>query len=271
MAALFCYICSLLSKPRVKPQCIRQLSKYKLRLPATPHLVLSSEDIKDCAIFIIGDVHGCLDELEELLQAAKMEVNGKNILPIFVGDLANKGPHNSATIRKIRGLHDYAVRGNHDEAVLKQCLNRQEDPDYVVPNKFKWITELEADDIEYLRELPYTISIPSKKALIVHAGIVPGVPLDEQKLTNFINMRNLDIEDGKYVACIRTFRGEAWASLWPGPDHVYFGHDAMRKLQQYHNATGLDTGCLYGDSLSGILIDSKKIIQVKARKTYRQP
>jgi predicted phosphodiesterase len=75
-----------------------------------------SEDIKDCAIFIIGDVHGCLDELEELLQAAKMEVNGKNILPIFVGDLANKGPHNSATIRKIRGLHAYAVRGNHDEA-----------------------------------------------------------------------------------------------------------------------------------------------------------
>jgi hypothetical protein len=62
--------------------------------------------------------------------------------------------------------------------------------------------------------MPYTISIPSKKALIVHAGIVPGVPLDEQKLTNFINMRNLDIEDGKYVACIRTFRGEAWASLW---------------------------------------------------------
>jgi serine/threonine protein phosphatase 1 len=77
------------------------LSKYKLPLPTTPHLVLSSEDIKDCAIFIIGDVHGCLDELEELLQAAKMEVNGKNILPIFVGDLANKGPHNSATIRKI--------------------------------------------------------------------------------------------------------------------------------------------------------------------------
>jgi hypothetical protein len=90
------------------------------------------------------------------------------------------------------------------------CLNRQEDPDYVVPNKFKWITELEADDIEYLRELPYTISIPSKKALIVHAGIVPGVPLDEQKLTNFITMRNLDIEDGNYVACELTFRGDAW-------------------------------------------------------------
>jgi diadenosine tetraphosphatase ApaH/serine/threonine PP2A family protein phosphatase len=168
-------------------------------------------------------------------------------------------------------LHAYAVRGNHDEAVVKQCLNRQEDPDYVVSNKFKWITELEADDIEYLRELPYTISIPSKKALIVHAGIVPGVPLDEQKLTNLINMRNLDIEDGKYVACERTFRGEAWASLWPGPDHVYFGHNASRRLQQCHNATGLDTGCLYGDSLSGILIDSKKIIQVKAKKTYRQP
>jgi hypothetical protein len=45
----------------------------------------------------------------------------------------------------------------------------------------------------------------------------------------------------------------------------------MRKLQQYHNATGLDTGCLYGYSLSGILIDSKKIIQAKAKKTYRQP
>jgi hypothetical protein len=46
--------------PRVKPQWIGQLRKYKLPLPTTPHLVLSSEDIKDCAIFIIGDVHGCL-------------------------------------------------------------------------------------------------------------------------------------------------------------------------------------------------------------------
>lgn len=273
MAATLCYIYYLLSKPRSRPPYIRQQSKYKVRLPGIPHLVLTTDDIKAREIFVIGDVHGCLVELEELLKFAMIEAKDKTILPIFVGDLANKGPHSAATIKKIRQMDAYAVRGNHDEAVIKQCLNRLEDPDYILPDKYQWITEMDADDIDFLIELPYTISIPSKSALIVHGGIIPGIPLEEQKLTDFIIMRNLyrENEDGKLKSSELSFKGKAWASFWPGPEHVYFGHDAKRRLQQYPNATGLDTGCLYGGFLSGVFLNNNKIIQVKSKKAYVVP
>ena len=180
-------------------------------------------------------------------------------------------PGYAETVREIRTMDSYAVRGNHDEAVVKQHLNKRHDPDYVLPERYKWVKELDQQDIEYLQELPYTIHIPSKKIIIVHAGIVPGIPIDEQDFTDFITMRNLYKEDSKFVASESRLKGDPWASIWPGPEHVYFGHDAVRKLQQYEFATGLDTGCLYGFKLTGIFIDSNKIIQVNAKQVYREP
>ncbi|CAG2199685.1 unnamed protein product [Mytilus edulis] len=270
-ALLYCIYSSLFNKI-TETTSNKRSSKNNIKLPKTPHLVLTAEDIKDREIFIIGDVHGCLDELNELLHLAKSKLKGKQLLPIFVGDLANKGPHNVSTIRRIRvELNGYAVRGNHDEAVLKQCLSRQERADYIVPDKYKWTTELVADDIRFIQELPYTIHIPSKNSVIVHGGLVPGTPLEEQDYTNFITMRSLFKDGETLTASANRLIGKPWASMWEGPEHVYFGHDAARKLQQYSYATGLDSGCLYGNWLTGIFLDSQRMIHVKAKKVYVTP
>ncbi|XP_076106303.1 bis(5'-nucleosyl)-tetraphosphatase PrpE [asymmetrical]-like [Mytilus galloprovincialis] len=271
MTSLLIIITSLL-RTRKPISTVRRFTKYKLPLPKSLHLTLENSFIQGRDIFIIGDVHGCLDELEELLELAKLEIKEKKMLPIFVGDLANKGPRNLMTIRKVRQMDALAVRGNHEEAIIQHYLNLQNDLNYVIPEVFKWITELNTDDITYLLELPYTISIPWRNILIVHAGLVPGIPIHQQNLDNFIHIRNLyQDNDGNLLASELPFQGEAWASLWSGPEHVYFGHDASRKLQQHPYATGLDTGCLYGNMLSGIFINSKKMLQVKAKKVYSEP
>lgn len=247
-------------------------SKYKLPYPETPHLVLNEDAIRGRKVLIVGDVHGCLHEMEELLQEAKSKFPDQEILPIFVGDLLSKGPFPVETLKKLQKIEHYAVRGNHDEAILRQVLSLKKEELYQLPPKYSWVPNL-SDDIGYLRELPYTISIPSLSVIIVHAGLVPGIPLTEQELTNMIIMRNLvNSPEGTLSAAELTNEGEAWASFWPGPDHVYFGHDARRKLQKHAHATGLDTGCVYGNQLTGAVVtkDSTELIQVKAKQVYKE-
>lgn len=168
------------------------------------------------------------------------------------------------------------VRGNHDEVVLREHLTWKQHPDYHLKHKNKWMKHLTNEEIDHLISLPYTISIPSLNSIIVHAGLIPGVKLEAQSLHDLINMRNL-IEDSSQKCGYRATRehhpGTAWAKMWPGPQHVYSGHDAKRKLQQCRHATGLDTGCVYGRHLTGLFIKwprKGEFVQVKPT-TCHQP
>ncbi len=222
-------------------------------------------------IFVIGDVHGCLDELKELLQKSKVNI-GQDVI-IFCGDIINKGPKSVETLRFIRSLPKcYSVRGNHEDSKLCDLRRLNFAPDIEKPNKKptpQWIKELTDDEVEFLTELPYTISIPSLNSVIVHAGLVPNVPLHEQNPWYMVRMRNITMKNGAYIPNEKTDQGVAWASVWPGPEHVYFGHDAKRKLQKHCFATGLETGCLYGGLLTGVFITrNNEMVSVQAKQEY---
>lgn len=143
-------------------------------------------------------------------------------------------------------------------------------------NKYAWVKDLTDDSFDYLRELPYTISIPSFAAVIVHAGLVPGCPLDMQQPLDMTTMRNIvEVDDGVFETTQRHNIGSGWAASWPGPQHVYFGHDARRSLQLHAYSTGLDTRCVYGGQLTGQLVERgglrKAIVSVDAKQTYSPP
>ena len=142
----------------------------------------------------------------------------------------------------------------------------------LVCSRYFWLSELSEENFAFLQQLPYTISIPSLGALVVHAGLVPGLPLERQSLVSLTHMRNIVHEDyfsGQgLVGSNQTDCGDAWASLWPGPEHVYFGHDARRGLQVWPFAIGLDSGCVYGGCLTGVFAGDDVFLVVEAKSKH---
>jgi predicted phosphodiesterase len=211
----------------------------------------------------VGDVHGCLDELQAVLRLAGVSSSDWVVL---VGDLVAKGPDSQGVLALARERGFRAVLGNHDAKVLS--LGRHEKESANDPERSEHTrvaATLTGDDWSYLEGLPLSLSLPEVAAIAVHGGLVPGVPLAEQPRKYLLNLRSITPtgEPSKRVDA-----GVPWASLWPGPEHVVFGHDAMRGLQRHPFATGLDTGCVYGGALSALVLPENRIISTPARRPY---
>lgn len=212
---------------------------------------------------VIGDVHGCREELEALVRACGVTPEDQVFL---VGDLVAKGPDSQGVVQLAREQGYLAVLGNHDAHLLQIRAG-------TVDRKPK-ATHLEAAraftgaDWAYLESLPLWRRIPGHDAIVVHGGLVPGVPLEAQAREHLLTLRSIR-PDG--TPSKKVDEGVPWASLWPGPEHVIFGHDAIRGLQQYPFATGLDTGCVYGGALTAILLPERRFVSVPARRVYSPP
>lgn len=248
--------------------------------PHTLHKRLEADFIDQFEeVLVIGDVHGCYDEMLKLIRSVNEgEYMNSKILKVFVGDLVNKGPKSKQVVDYMMAHETdcLSVRGNHDETVIKQYLMYKSDPTALL-EKNAWMKELTDPEITYLISLPYTISIPSLNVIMVHAGLVPGRDLEDTNPKHLVSMRNL-VSQSETSDSLKPTKndkeGKAWASLFSGPEHVYFGHDAKRMLQKHSHATGLDTGCVYGKMLSAVFIKGPRknsFVHVNAATVYQIP
>lgn len=131
-----------------------------------------------------------------------------------MGDLVNKGPKSAETVRFAREHGFYAVRGNHDDSALAAYYRvgryRGDGP---LPGAYKYVEQFNEADVRWLTELPYTLSIPHLKALVVHAGVVPGLPLEAQTAAHMSRIRSvLHNEVVKGLAVGGTWVG--WGGVW---------------------------------------------------------
>lgn len=245
----------------------------ELPWPNEPHAVLdlrsnsSGNDEKNQSILIIGDVHGCYDELMELVAQVEQEYSLRWI--ILVGDLVNKGPKSAKVVQHVRTHADTwrAVRGNHDNAALKASCG---DGKRRGKTKYSWVQDLTDSDICWMAELPYTLRIPKetlgdekvdRDILVVHAGLEPHVDLHQQSVEAMTTLRKVTLDESREPV--------PWASAWKGPERVVFGHDAIQGLQLYDLfATGLDSGCVYGKELTGLVLPENKLVSIKAHKEH---
>ncbi|HEY6879645.1 MAG TPA: metallophosphoesterase [Polyangiales bacterium] len=215
----------------------------------------------------VGDVHGCLSELDALLKKLKLRPEDKLC---FVGDLCAKGPDSQGVVQRVRELGAACVRGNHDEAVLRIRRAAQQGYEPVRPPKkthLKVAESLGAEDWAWLEGLPLYLELPELAVTVVHAGVVPGKPLAKQHPDDLMTMRTLRPAGN---ASPRLEDGTLWAPKYVGPPHVIFGHDAITGLQRERFATGIDTGCVYGRELTALVLPGHDLVQVRAKRTYKE-
>lgn len=222
---------------------------------------------------IIGDIHGCRDELDALLEAAG-HVEGDQV--VAVGDTVVRGPLPHATLALLRAVHAQVARGNHEDRLIRWYDSREKKRPLVLGDLTKKTARaLTHRDFAMLKALPYWLDFPAHGLRVVHAGVAPGVPIEEQDPHTLMTIRSVT-DDGEPVAK----RGEAlWGAVYLGPPHVVFGHNARPEPQLHSWATGVDTGCVYGGRLTAmVLADGQAppppearmdvLVSVPARKAY---
>jgi hypothetical protein len=210
-------------------------------------------------------VHGCLDELEALVRRCGGLAGARVLL---VGDLVAKGPDSAGVVQWARESGARAVLGNHDAHVLRLRPGAAAAARDAKPHHIAVAEALATADWKYLAALPLWLRV-GRGHLVVHAGLVPGVELEEQEREHLLNLRSITA-DGQPS---KRLDGAPWASLWRGPEHVVFGHDAVRGLQRHPHATGLDTGCVYGKALTALVLrdgddTAARLVSVPARRAY---
>jgi predicted phosphodiesterase len=211
----------------------------------------------------IGDVHGCLYELEDLLDACAYTSGDRVVL---AGDLVAKGPQSLGVLKLVREHGLLGVRGNHDNAVLRW---RDAVLAHITPERATqhWLLarQLSPEDWAVLLGLPLFQRVPEHQAVVVHGGVVPGVAIEQQEPDMLMNMRTVR-PDG--TGSRRPDDGVLWGTRWPGPELVVFGHHAMAGLQRHPRAIGLDTGCVYGGRLTAYTLPEDRLTSVPARAVY---
>jgi hypothetical protein len=219
---------------------------------------------------VIGDVHGCTGELEDLLDRVRF-VEGSDRL-VLVGDLLVRGPDVHGTLAVIRRLGGRAARGNHEEKLIGGRRRKKT----LGPDHQRVARLLSDDEWRFLEALPLWIDLPEHGLRVVHAGVVPGIPIARVPAEALLKMRTIDAR-GRWSDEPRA--GALWGTLYAASPHVVFGHYARPEPQLHAWATGLDTGCVYGGKLTALVLAEGQPVprgeavrpllkSVSARRTY---
>lgn len=237
---------------------------------------------------IIGDVHGCFEELLALLQrldfAIRFDEEQKRYVSvppgnsklIFVGDLVDRGPNSPEVLRLVMDMVDqglaYCVSGNHDDKLHRMLLGHNVQVRHGLELT---VAQLEPYDAafrtrvkDFLGTLPHHLILDEGRLIIAHAGL-------EERLhgKNSKGVRALCLygptsggKDEKGLP-IRL----DWAAEYCGKAIVVYGHTPVHEPGWRNNTINIDTGCVFGGSLTALSYPEFKLTSVEALAKYAEP
>ena len=214
---------------------------------------------------LIGDVHGCVDELQDLLALVE-QVHGPDVTFISLGDICDRGPDVHGCFDLLRSVGSHMVIGNHDEK-----LGRWHKGNAVKmgAGQLASTDSMQEEDFAFIEKAHPFVRLPHYNVIGVHGGFFPYVPPEKQNLKQIIRLRDIS---GSKMFHLGDEGGTFWADLWKGPETVIFGHAWAKQVRRFPHAIGIDTGLVYGNYLSAAILTPEsteiEVLQIKARKTY---
>ena len=228
---------------------------------------------------LIGDVHGCRPELLDLLRALGYDKTGKHPEGrrlVWLGDLVDRGPDTPGTLRLVmravnrRGA--LCVQGNHDWRLAAHLRGEsvKVSPGLKVSMKQlageprRFVARCE----RFLAGLPSRLELDEDRLVVVHAGERPELPEGERERYH-VHGRDLGVLDEDGIE-----RREDWMSGYAGAALVVYGHTpVLRPLWSAPNPAGgrtlnLDTGCVFGGTLSALRYPELQTVSVPAHAAY---
>lgn len=253
---------------------------------------------------IIGDVHGCADELEELLTllgyARRKEEGGRMKEPlthpsslslppfvhpegrkaIFVGDLVDRGPRTVDTLSIARNMVEagsaFCVPGNHDVKLLRKLRGNDVRITHGLAESLADIESIPEEaqatfrkqTIDFIDGLVSHYVLDDGKLVVAHAGMKAEMQgRGSGKVREFALYGETTGETDEFGLPVR----HNWAAEYRGSAIVVYGHTPVPEPQWLNKTINIDTGCVFGGRLTALRYPEQEIVSVKATKTYCEP
>ena len=235
---------------------------------------------------IIGDVHGCFDELRRLLDQLgyQLDIGGETWRVahpqgrklVFVGDLVDRGPQTPDVLRlamaAVNSGNGYCVVGNHDLKLVKALRGRQVKISHGLAESLEQLgRESDAFRAEALKFLDGLVShyvFDGGRLVVAHAGLREEMHgRGSGQVREFALYGETTGETDEYGLPVRY----NWAADYRGRAVVAYGHTPTPRAEWFNNTICLDTGCVFGGALTALRYPERELVATPALKTYYEP
>ncbi len=240
---------------------------------------------------IIGDVHGCFDELVELLTKLGYAVdetsNGGSspaysVQPpegrkaIFLGDIVDRGPKIVDVLRLVMSMtHAGAalcVPGNHDIKLMRKLRGKDVQITHGLADSLQQLEkeppEFRKQVSDYMDELISHYVLDDGKLVVAHAGMKEEMQgRGSGKVRDFALYGETTGETDEFGFPVRY----NWAAEYRGNATVVYGHTPVPQPEWLNRTINIDTGCVFGGNLTALRYPEKELVSVPARATYAPP